>query len=264
MWAPSGPLAPLWLALLAAGATLPAGAQGSVSLRFGDPTARDAGRLSLNPLRHVDLFGTVLLPLLLWSAGAPVFGYAKPVPVNPIHYPDLRHGQLATGLAGPAANLALALAGAGIARAAWLLGAADGGPTAWLWLVAAAFTQVNLVLMFFNLIPFPPLDGSSVLPLFLSNRGLYLYYRLPRYAFPVLIAILWGVPALFQIDPIGTYFRYTVDPTFNLLVPRLPEATALIRPTRSSAWRSGRHGAASGLQLHKADDVRTIVNLAGM
>ena len=195
-------------------------AHGYVSLRYGDPTARDAGRLSLNPLRHVDPFGTVLLPLLLWSAGAPVFGYAKPVPVNPLHYPDLRHGQLVTGLAGPAANLALALAGGGVAWATWLLGAGASEPLAWLWLVAAAFTEVNLVLMFFNLIPIPPLDGSSVLPLFLSNRGLYMYYRLRRYAFPVLIAILWGVPALFQVDPIGAYFRHTVDPIFNLLVPR--------------------------------------------
>ena len=97
------------LALLIPSVVLHELAHGYVSLRHGDPTARDAGRLSLNPLRHVDPFGTVLLPLLLWSAGAPVFGYAKPVPVNPAHYADLRHGQLATGLAGPAANLVLAL-----------------------------------------------------------------------------------------------------------------------------------------------------------
>jgi Zn-dependent protease len=208
------------LALLIPSVVLHELAHGYVSLRHGDPTARDAGRLSLNPLRHVDPFGTVLLPLLLWSAGAPVFGYAKPVPVNPLHYRDLRHGQLATGLAGPAANLALALAGGGLAWTARLLGADTSEPLAWMWLIAAAFTEVNLVLMFFNLIPIPPLDGSSVLPLFLSNRGLYTYYRLQRYAFPLLIAILWGVPALFQVDPIGAYFRHTVDPVFNLLVPR--------------------------------------------
>ena len=65
-----------------------------------------------------------------------------------------------------------------------------------------------------------PGSGSSVLPLFLSNRGLYTYYRLQRYAFPLLIALLWGLPALFQIDPIGAYLRHTVDPLFNLLVPR--------------------------------------------
>ena len=92
------------LALLIPSVVLHEIAHGYVSLRHGDPTARDAGRLSLNPLRHVDPFGTVLRPLLLWSAGAPVFGYAKSVPVNPLHYRDLRHGQLVTGLAGPAAS----------------------------------------------------------------------------------------------------------------------------------------------------------------
>jgi Zn-dependent protease len=114
----------------------------------------------------------------------------------------------------------LAIRGAGVAWAAWLVGAGDAGPMIWLWLVGAAFTEVNLVLMFLKFIPIPPLDGSSVLPLFFSNRGLYLYYRLQRYAFPLLIALLWGVPALFQVDPIGAYFRHTVDPLFNLLVPR--------------------------------------------
>ena len=208
------------LALLIPSIVLHEIAHGYVSLRHGDPTARDAGRLSLNPLRHVDPFGTVLLPLLLWSAGAPVFGYAKPVPVNPAHYADLRHGQLATGLAGPAANLVLALLGAGVAWTAWLLGAAGSEAMGWLWLVGAAFTQVNLMLMFFNLIPIPPLDGSSVFPLFLSNRGLYAYYRFQRYAFPLLIVLLWVVPAVFQIDPISAYFKHTVDPVFNLLVPR--------------------------------------------
>ena len=208
------------LALLIPSVVLHEVAHGYVSLRFGDPTARDAGRLSLNPLRHVDLFGTVLLPLLLWSSGAPVFGYAKPVPVNPGYYADLRHGQLVTGLAGPAANLALAAAGGAVAWAAWLLGAGTSEPLAWLWVIGGAFTEVNLVLMFFNLLPIPPLDGSSVLPLFLSNRGLAAYYRFRQYSFPVLIALLWGVPAMFGVDPIGAYFRHTVDPLFDILVPR--------------------------------------------
>ena len=210
----------LTLALLIPSIVLHEVAHGYVSLHFGDPTARNAGRLSLNPLRHVDLVGTVLLPLLLWSAGAPVFGYAKPVPVNAAYYRDLRKGQFATGLAGPAANLALALAGAAVARGALALGAAASEPGAWLWLLGAAFVEVNLVLMFFNLIPIPPLDGSSVFPLFLSDRGLYTYYRMQRYAFPILLVLLWGVPTVFHVDPIGAYFRHTVDPIFRMLVPQ--------------------------------------------
>ena len=210
----------LTLALLVPSIVLHEVAHGYASLHFGDPTARDAGRLSLNPLRHVDLFGTVLLPLLLWSSGAPVFGYAKPVPVNPGYYSDLRKGQFVTGLAGPAANLALAVCGGGVSWAAWLLGAGTSQPLAWLWLLGGAFVEVNLVLMFFNLIPIPPLDGSSVLPLLLSDKGLYTYYRMRRYAFPILIALLWGVPALFRVDPIGVYLAHTVDPLFRILVPQ--------------------------------------------
>jgi len=210
----------LTLALLIPSIVLHEVAHGYVSLHFGDPTARNAGRLSLNPLRHVDLVGTVLLPLLLWSAGAPIFGYAKPVPVNAGYYRDLRKGQFATGLAGPAANLALALVGAAVARGALALGAAGSEPGAWLWLLGAAFVEVNLVLMFFNLIPIPPLDGSSVFPLFLSDRGLYTYYRMQRYAFPILLVLLWGVPTVFHVDPIGAYFGHTVDPIFRMLVPQ--------------------------------------------
>ena len=74
--------------------------------------------------------------------------------------------------------------------------------------------------MFFNLIPIPPLDGSSVFPLFLSDRGLYTYYRMQRYAFPILLVLLWGVPTVFHVDPIGAYFRHTVDPLFRMLVPQ--------------------------------------------
>ena len=210
----------LTLALLVPSIVLHEVAHGYASLRFGDPTARDAGRLSLNPLRHIDLFGTVLLPLLLWTSGAPVFGYAKPVPVDPRYYADLRRGQFVTGLAGPAANLALAVAGGFVARAAWLLGASGDGPWGWVWLLAAAFVEVNLVLMFFNLIPIPPLDGSSIIPLFLSNRGLYAYYRLQRYAFVVLIVVLLGLPTFLRVDPIRAYLSYTVDPLFRILVPR--------------------------------------------
>lgn len=210
----------LTLALLIPSVVLHEVGHGYASLRFGDPTAFNAGRLSLNPLRHVDPFGTVLLPLLLWSSGAPVFGYARPVPVDPRYYRDLRKGQVVTGLAGPAVNLALAFLGGGVAWTAWLLGANAGGPIAWLWLLGGAFAEVNLVLMFFNLIPIPPLDGSSVVPLFLSDSGLYAYYRMRRYAFPILIALLWGVPAVLRVDPIGIYFAYTVDPLFRILVPR--------------------------------------------
>ncbi len=89
---------------------------GYVSYRLGDPTAKMRGRLSLNPIKHVDPFGTVLLPLLLWACGAPIFGYAKPVPINPNYYKDYRKGMMLTGLAGPTTNLVMAFV-AGLAHA---------------------------------------------------------------------------------------------------------------------------------------------------
>ena len=199
---------------------------GYVSYKLGDPTAKSRGRLSLNPIKHVDPFGTLVLPLLLWLSGAPIFGYAKPVPIDPRYYRDYRKGMFLTGLAGPTTNLTLALVAGIVVRLlsrGVLVTGTEAAPVVtvlgWVWYALYFFAQINLVLMFFNLIPIPPLDGSSVLPLFLSNRALYTYYRLQRYAFPVLIALLWGVPALFQVDPIGAYFRHTVDPLFNLLVP---------------------------------------------
>ena len=93
-------------------------AHGFAAHKLGDPTAKSQGRLSLNPLKHVDPFGTVLMPLLLMAMGGPVFGYAKPVPYNPMYFKNLRKGEAIVGLAGPAANLLMALASAFIA---WIL-----------------------------------------------------------------------------------------------------------------------------------------------
>ena len=93
-------------------------AHGFAAHKLGDPTAKSQGRLSLNPLKHIDPFGTVLMPLLLMAMGGPVFGYAKPVPYNPMYFKNLRKGEAIVGLAGPAANLLMALASAFIA---WIL-----------------------------------------------------------------------------------------------------------------------------------------------
>ncbi|MEL7668247.1 MAG: site-2 protease family protein, partial [Actinomycetota bacterium] len=139
-------------------------AHGYVSYRLGDPTAKMQGRLTLNPIKHVDPFGTVVLPLLLAALGGPVFGYAKPVPINPGYYRDYRKGMMITGLAGPATNLTLA-AFAGLLARVVELGPVLTGPTTdpqltvlgWLWYALYYFGIINLVLMFFNLIPIPPL-----------------------------------------------------------------------------------------------------------
>jgi Zn-dependent protease len=124
---------------------------------LGDDTAKLEGRLTLNPLAHIDLFTTILLPLFLVMVGAPPFGAAKPVPLNPYRIKWGEYGAALVAIAGPLTNLALALLGGGILR---LFG--DSLPEFWL-LTVWTFTLVNLSFCIFNLIPFPPLDGSRVL-----------------------------------------------------------------------------------------------------
>lgn len=208
----------LWLLLLLPSITFHEYMHGWAAYKLGDPTAKNAGRLTLNPLKHIDPFGTVLLPLLLAMAGGPIFGYAKPVPVNPRYFKDIRKGDLITGVAGPAANLALALLGAVAVRAAEFFSPTLSGGWTWVYLVGALLVRTNLVLMFFNLIPLPPLDGSSIVPMFLSDKALNWWYGVQRYSFGVLLVLMWGVPALTGWSPLSVYFDYTVGPMMDLLL----------------------------------------------
>lgn len=171
---------------------------------LGDSTAKDKGRLSLNPVRHIDLWGTILLPLLMVAMLGVGFGYAKPVPINPYRFEDYRFGMFLTGIAGPASNLVLAALSGLVVRAT------DG--TGLVAFAAFYFALMNLVLMFFNLIPIPPLDGSRVLPLFLSDRALEAYHGVERYGFLIILGALWLMPRYLGIDPIGWYFGVTVYP----------------------------------------------------
>lgn len=168
---------------------------GVAALAFGDDTARRAGRLSLNPLRHVDPFGTVILPTLLALSGLSAFGYAKPVPVNPARMRRPRDHGLLTSLAGPATNVVIALAVAGALRA----GVATGLAGEYLFYVGL----VNVVLAAFNLIPVPPLDGSAVIERVLPRRWWGSYLRLRQYSMFVLIGLVLVVPGFLSrvFDP---------------------------------------------------------------
>lgn len=206
----------VWLLLLVPSITLHEYMHGYAAYKLGDPTAKNAGRLTLNPLRHLDPFGSVLLPLLLAFGGGPIFGYAKPVPVNPRYFSDIRKGDLITGIAGPAANLLLALFGAALAWGALLVRGVVGD---WMWLIGFLLAETNLVLMFFNLIPLPPLDGSSIIPIFLPDSALRGWYRMQQYSFGILLVLMWGVPTLTGFSPLGYYFDWTVAPILRLLIP---------------------------------------------
>lgn len=145
---------------------------GWVADRLGDPTARLAGRLTINPVPHLELFGTIILPLMLLLFNAPFIGWAKPVPFNPYNLRDQRWGTFKVALAGPAANFGLALLLSGGLRA---LGSIDlvgflperlGLLPVFLgWII-----YINIMLGLFNLIPVPPLDGSKVIPELLPFR----------------------------------------------------------------------------------------------
>ena len=164
--------------------------------KLGDPTAKRNGRISFNPLRHIDPVGTVLLPLLLAIAGMPVFGYAKPVPYNPRYFKDPKKGELIVGLAGPAANLIQALAGTLIAFLVYTLAPASAwtGASAIVYVMTflTMYVEVNLFLLFFNIIPIPPLDGSSIFAFILPRKYLNSYYKIQQWALPVFMIVQIG------------------------------------------------------------------------
>ncbi len=164
---------------------------------YGDPTARRLGRISLNPAVHVDPVGTVILPLLGILAGGFVFGWAKPVPVNPANLRRPRQDFLVIAAAGPASNILLAVG------ASWLLAAvgleAAGGWAGALATFAFAMLQLNLLLAVFNMIPVPPLDGGNVLAGLLPEWLAEPYDRLVRPWGFVILLVLMATGSLYQI-----------------------------------------------------------------
>lgn len=160
------------------GLTLHEFSHGYVAWRLGDPTARAMGRLTLNPLAHLDPIGTLALFFFR-------FGWAKPVPIDPRFFRNPTRDMMLSSLAGPAANF-LAAAGSGIVlRGLLFVGAGE------FWIrLAALFVFFNLVLCFFNLIPIPPLDGSRLLVYFLPSRMMAGYVQLERYGFLILVSVI--------------------------------------------------------------------------
>ncbi|MCX6372138.1 MAG: site-2 protease family protein [Actinobacteria bacterium] len=170
-------------------------AHGWEAWKLGDPTAKIHGRLTLNPLKHLDVWGTVaLIVTFVGSGGSFFFGWAKPVPVDPRHFKDPQRGMMLVGAAGPAANFALALIAAGLVwlTYTWSLFAAQA--------LALAYV-LNVVLGVINLIPIPPLDGSRVVGGFLS-RDLYLRWvdldRYGNFVFMGLLVVMLAAPQVFQ------------------------------------------------------------------
>lgn len=182
-------------------------AHGWVANMLGDSTAKDLNRLSLNPIRHVDPVGTVILPGMLALAGAPVFGWAKPVPVNKWRLNNPRTGMMAVAAAGPLTNLVLALIGAvvlGLLVRPYLDGQQGSEVVGFIAENLKNFLLINIFLALFNLLPIPPFDGSHIVEGLLPARLAAHYDRLRPLGFPIvfllLIVIPWLLPQFRIID----------------------------------------------------------------
>ena len=166
-------------------------AHGYAALRCGDTTARDAGRLSFNPLRHVDPFMSVVLPLVLIVSGSSViFGGAKPVPISLYRCRDPKKAYWITAIAGPASNLLQAIAGALLFHVL-LRVLPDARLSVYLLYFLLSYVVTNVVLMVFNLVPVPPLDGSRVVTVLLPRDLAWRYAQLERYGMLIVFALLW-------------------------------------------------------------------------
>ena len=172
-------------------------AHGWVARALGDQTAARLGRLTLNPLRHVDPVGTVALPMVLAIAGAPIFGWAKPVPVIAANMRQPRRDMVLVALAGPGTNFLLALVTALVLGV--MLGGGGGalptdGAAGFLAENLVNFLLINVFLGVFNLIPLPPFDGGHVVEGALPRSAVPVWQRLGRFAFPILLILLVVVP----------------------------------------------------------------------
>ena len=191
-----------------------------VAYTLGDKTARSRGRVSLNPLAHIDPFGTVVLPLIMLALGGPVFAFAKPVPVYLGNLKHPKRDEVLVSAAGPLCNILLAVLACVVSYLTlpWLLETFETQSAQRVFDFVSIFVVVNLSLAFFNLIPLPPLDGSSILVPFLKGSALDTYYRIQHYSMPILIVVLYLVPQLTGIDLIGMYFDVTVYPFAHSLL----------------------------------------------
>ena len=164
-------------------------AHGFVAYKRGDATAKLMGRLTLNPIYHIDIFGSIVLPAILIMTGAPVFGWAKPVPVNMLNLKNPKQDMIFVSLAGVTANFLLAVA-AGIIMFFIRTFFADVSMMASVYAIMQYVIVINVVLMIFNLIPVPPLDGSRVV-LFLLPRDLaQKYAKIEKYGFWIILILL--------------------------------------------------------------------------
>ncbi len=189
-------------------------AHGWVAYKMGDPTAKAAGRLTLNPVPHIDPIGTLLLPAMFILLNSPViFGWAKPVPINPINFRDIRKGTFFTSIAGVVMNLSLAVVFGSLFRILNGLGDVvspfiEQAILYPLMVFCAKSVLINLILALFNIIPIPPLDGSKALMSFLSFKYWEIFYKYEIYGFFVITILLFtGILGRIIYPPLVFLYR---------------------------------------------------------
>ena len=186
---------------------------GAMANYLGDPTAKNAGRLTLNPIKHLDPIGSVIVPIFLilmikLTGGGIIFGWAKPVPINPYNFKDQKYGSAKVAIAGPASNLAIALVFGLALRFLPVLAGFQG-----LYMMFSFIVYINILLAIFNLLPVPPLDGSHILftflpqkmenvRIFLSQFGLFILLFIIFFFFPWIILVINWIFALIVGAPL--------------------------------------------------------------
>lgn len=208
----------IWALPVLLAVTLHEAAHAWVAYRCGDTTSKMLGRLSLNPIRHIDPIGTIVLPLLIGvlTHFNFVFGYAKPVPINWNQLRNPRRDMSLVALAGPFSNLLMAFLWAALFKIGTLLHPESTTPALFLVASARAGIIINLALAFLNLLPLPPLDGSRVVSSLLSPRQAMLYARIEPFGFLILVALMFTNVLGYLLLPLingGLYFFSTI---FNL------------------------------------------------
>ena len=199
-------------------------AHGYAALKQGDPTAQQLGRLTWNPIKHIDPFLTILMPVFTYWAMGFVFGGAKPVPVNPRNYRNYRRGDIIVSLAGVTINFILFPLCALIIVALGFIGRAAPPALETLALLQGMMwwgVQINLLLAVFNLIPIPPLDGSHVVKWLLPPAWSLRYQQLGKYGIIVLLVLFATNAGKNALAAVMWPFRVLIQPTFEFVLPHL-------------------------------------------
>lgn len=199
-------------------------AHGWVAFKNGDPTAYQLGRLTWNPLRHIDPFMTIILPVILFISHLPILGGAKPIPVNPRNYRNFKRGDISVSLAGIVTNILLAFVLAIFVPLFYLAARALPATTQGFAVLQRMFLygiEINFVLAAFNLLPIPPLDGSHVFKYLLPPAWALSYERVSRYGLLVIYGLLFfsGQLLAYWLSPVDAMTRFLFDHVSSFLLP---------------------------------------------